>query len=180
MEHDSLNRLRDQPVPPPDLERRVVNAVRASGGLRPVRTWKDTARMAAAAVLLVTAGFTAGTFWHRQAAAPPNVPSTRWMLLLANDEIPAADGASRAAEYGAWMRDLAARGVSITGDELAGAARVVTTNGREDTVAPLATVGGYFIVDGLSEADAVALAAASPHVTYGGTVVVKRLITSGR
>lgn len=178
MERDSLNRLRDQPVPSPDLERRVVSAVRAAGGLRPLRTWQDAARTAAAAVLLVTAGFTAGTFWHRQATAPTAAPATRWMLLLANDEIPAADGASRAAEYGAWMRDLAARGVSITGDELAEAARVVITGGREGTVASLADVGGYFIVDGLSEADAVALAAASPHVKYGGTVVVKQLITA--
>lgn len=166
----------EHPSPPPELERRVIEAVRRAGGLQPAGRWKGPMRMAAAAMLFLAAGFAGGVFWQSASDAPASPSTDRWMLLLADDATPLGGGDSRAAEYGAWMRDIANRGVRITGAELASGGRVVASLGGEGTGSPLATVGGYFIVDDVSEQEAVALAAASPHVRYGGTIVVKRLL----
>lgn len=166
----------EHPSPPPELERRVIEAVRRAGGLHPAGRWNSPVRMAAAAVFFLIAGFAGGAFWQSASDAPASTSTDRWMLLVADDAAPAAGGDTRAAEYGAWMRDMATRGVRITGAELAPGGRVVASLGGEGTRSPLALAGGYFIVDDVTEEEAVALAAASPHVRYGGTIVVKRLL----
>ena len=57
--------------------------------------------------------------------APQAAPAqARYLLLLAGDVTPAADGSSRAAEYGEWARSLSARGIAVSGDELTSHAEI--------------------------------------------------------
>jgi hypothetical protein len=95
-------------------------------------------------------------------------------LLLAGDVTPAADGSTRAAEYGEWARSLSARGIAVSGDELTSHAELVT-NARAAAFPDLTSVGGYFIVEAADDGAAAALAHTCPHIKYGGSIVVRRV-----
>ena len=171
-------RLREKPVPPAKLESRVVAALRAEGLIRARPVWSLPAGPAriAASLLIFVAGAVAGRavppewFTDRQAAST----QPRYLLFLAGDVIPAADGSSRAAEYGEWARSLIARGVAVSGDELRSHAEIVTNN-RTATFPDLASVGGYFLIEASDDTTAAALARTCPHVKYGGSIVVRRV-----
>jgi hypothetical protein len=103
----------------------------------------------------------------------------RYMLLLAGDETPTTDNASRAEEYGAWARDLSMKGIPVDGEELIGTATLISTRGA--ALSDLANVGGFFIIEAENDAAAAALAQTCPHVKYGGSVVVRKVVaTEGR
>lgn len=174
MTDDPLAALRQTPVPPDDLEARVVTAVTEAGGIRPARPGRSWLWRLAASIMLFGAGVTAGLQWPTTTPAAAEA-GPRWMLLLGGDVTPAADGSTRADEYGAWMRDLMGRGVVITGAELADDGRLVRGNDGE-RLAPLAGVGGYFIVQAPTQADALTIAESCPHARYGGTIAVHRLM----
>jgi hypothetical protein len=180
MARDPLETLREQPCPPESLERRVVAAVRTAGAIGPraaSRRWW----LSAAAVVLFASGVTAGRLWPgvgENAPAPPVTSS--YLLLLEGDVTPSADRGSRAAEYGAWATTVADRGVGIRGAELADGGQVVNSDAAAEPPTALREVTGYFIVNAASEVEAVSLAQSSPHVKYGGTVVVKKILPVNR
>jgi hypothetical protein len=174
MEPDPLETLRQSPQPPPELQRKVVAAVRAAGGFggrTPGRSW--ILHLAAALVIFASGIGVGRTSIGRPAATPA---AASFLLLLAGDVTPAADRSSRAAEYGDWARQVAAGGVGVRGSELEEGGRVVTRRRANEPMAALLAAGGYFVVDVETEAEAVALAESSPHVKYGGSVVVRRLV----
>jgi hypothetical protein len=172
---DETAQLRRGPTVPPALEARVAAALRTDGLIRSGRPWSRVARVAAA-LLLFTAGASAG-YWlspttpttRSQAPAP-----SRYLLLLAGDVTPPADGSTRASEYGAWARSLALRGISVSGEELTDHAAIVTHD-PDATFPDLAAVGGYFLIEASDDAAAAALARTCPHVKYGGSVIVRRV-----
>lgn len=172
---DETSGLRHTPPVPPALEVRVVSALRADGLIRPNWSWSFMARTAAA-LLLFSAGASAG-YWLSPAAAPHRSQSSapsRYLLLLAGDVTPAADGSTRASEYGEWARHLAMRGIAVSGEELTNHAETVAA--RSDASFPdLASVGGYFIIEADDDEAAAALARTCPHVKYGGSVIVRRV-----
>jgi hypothetical protein len=171
---DDLARLRQSPQPSSSLEHRVVSAMRQEGLLRR-RPLTRVLSSVAAAAMLFTLGAVSGRYvWPGPVAPGPNDRGPQYMLLLAGDVTPSADGSTRAEEYGQWARDVAARGIRISGLELADSAGVI--RGRSNRDFPeLAAVGGFFLVNAASDESAAALARSSPHVKYGGTVVVKRV-----
>ena len=175
---DAAN-LRKKPVPPATLEPRVVAALRADGLIRSGSVWSLPAGPAkiAASLLIFVAGAIAGHYLPLESAGTPqSTPARpRYLLLLAGDVTPAADGSSRAAEYGEWARSLSARGIAVSGDELTSHAEIVT-NARVATFPDLSSVGGYFIIEAADDGAAAALAHTCPHVKYGGSVIVPRVM----
>jgi hypothetical protein len=162
------------------LEARVLTSLRAEGLVRTSR-WRRHLAHLAAAVAIFVAGAAAGQLAGvRSAPAPPDTAATpRYLLLLAGDVTPAADGSSRADEYGAWARSLAARRIPVRGDELSD--RAITVSTRPAAAFPeLSSVGGYFLIQAADDAEAEALARTSPHVKYGGSVVIRRVVVDSR
>ena len=166
--------LSGSPVAPATLEPRVVAALRADGLIRSRSLWSQPMRIAAS-LLIFAAGALAGRYVSPESFLTPRPnPSSRYLLLLAGDVTPAADGSSRADEYGAWARSLAARGIAVSGEELSSHAEVVTHKASL-TFPDLSSVGGYFVIEASDDAAAAALARTCPHIKYGGSIVVRRV-----
>jgi hypothetical protein len=162
--------------PPPRLEDAVVGALFAQGVLRPRRSWRAPALLAAALAL-----FAAGLAIGR--APSTRAPyGSRFLLLLFDETASApAEEASRVAEYGAWVRGLAHPGTIARGDKLAPEARLLTRSASGVSETPLGAeaspgaLGGLFVIEAKSWAEALALARTCPHLAHGGRVVVRKV-----
>lgn len=168
---EETTRLRDAPQPPPALESRVVAALRAEGQIGGRRQSSSLVRIAAS-ILIFASGVFLGRYVPTSEVIDHATP--RYMLLLAGDVTPAADGSSRAAEYADWARSLAARGTAVMGDELSDHAEIVANNAAT-SFSDLTSIGGYFVISAGNDAEAAALARTCPHVKYGGSIVVRRI-----
>jgi hypothetical protein len=171
---DETEKLRQSPVPPPILESRVVHALRREGL---IRTNSDSSWLAriAASLLVFVLGAAAGHYLLPELRTPQAAPAQpRYLLLLSGDVAPASDGSTRATEYGNWARSLGAKGVSISGEELAAHAETVS-NVNGASFPDLTTVGGFFLIEAKDDASAAALAKTCPHIRYGGSIVVRRI-----
>lgn len=158
---DALRRLPREVTPPPHLAASIARSAAFA---------KTTARRSglvwrvAVAASLVTVAFAAGRV---TAPTPVNAPAAgpRFALLLYGG--PADGGDDRAAEYGAWARDLRRAGGQVSGERLADetwAAGVAFAD-------PL-PLRGFFIIGAANAEEALALAQRHPH-TRDGTVVVR-------
>jgi hypothetical protein len=173
-------------MPPPELEERVIRTLEAGGLIRSrARLHSRLAPIAAAAgVLLFAAGVLLGARWS-PAAAPAG---PRFMLLLHSAEqavsLDAAGEQQRADEYRKWLGSLRAEGVSIDGERLGPSGVLVDRTGTHPLAGaetrPLASLQGYFMVEGIDRDAAAALARRSPHVAYGGLVVIRAVDTPRR
>lgn len=173
-----LTALRQGPLPPDDLEARVLSAARSSGLVR-VSTWRAHLVRVAASVALLLAGAAAGRMlWPAPAGSEGAQATTRYLFLLAGDVAPAPDGDTRASEYGAWARGVAARGIAVDGEELTEAASVIGTRGS--AFPELSAVGGYFLIEARDDAAAAELARSCPHVKYGGSVIIRKVVSPTR
>jgi hypothetical protein len=105
------------------------------------------------------------------------------MLLIAEDTMytPPADSIeanARVAEYTEWAGRLAGGGHLLSAGELAYAGTDVRSSGKSASVIDTraGAISGYFLVRAESLAQAEQLAAESPHLRYGGTVVVRPIV----
>lgn len=173
---------RETPLPP-DLEDRVVAALRRHGLLpaRPIRGWSLAGRAAAAAaaaVLLFASG------WMMRARRPSASPASQptFVLLLRDGPTyqPAKEGEhqQRVAEYRAWAQKLRQAGVGISGEKLKDEAQVLTGSGAE--VLPpegsgeaLGVIGGFFFLDVSDAQQAADIAKDCPHLRHGGTIEIR-------
>jgi hypothetical protein len=152
-----LSRLKRDVAPPPALEERTVASLRAARMLSPRRSQPLRWLVTAAAIAVAFAG---GIVAARATPSPASGP--RFVLLLyGGDADPSRD---RHAEYAAWARTVATRGLSISGEELSGP--------PEDAVPR-----GYFIVSARTSEQANQVAASCPHVRYGGRIVVRAIVS---
>jgi hypothetical protein len=181
-ELERLRAARADGVPPPGLEDDTVILLRERGLVRrgrltavPVasafrRKWVTAAGLigvAAALVIAVVWGITN----NRAAPAVPTGP--RFVLLLYAGTDPAAAAAeSRRAEYAAWARDVASRGVAISGEELSDETREVGPSAGPTVDLPR----GFFVVSAADLDSARQIASTCPHLRYGGRIVVKRIV----
>lgn len=171
---DETAALGHGPDVPAALEARVVGALRAEGLIR-TRGLSPLVMRIAASLLIFVGGAIAGRFaWPETSPQRPSDAPARYLLLLAGDVTPAADGSTRAAEYGEWARSVAARGIAVSGEELSTHAQVVSQK-PSATFPDLSSAGGYFLISAADDAEAVSLARTCPHVKYGGSIVVRRV-----
>ncbi len=166
--------LRQEPIPPPMLESRVVAAMRADGLIRTGSLWSRPARIAASMLIFVAGAMVGHAAPREWFVSPPTATQPKYLLLLAGDVTPAADGSTRAVEYGAWARSLTARGIAVSGEELSSQAEIVATE-RGVTFPDLTSVGGYFLIAASDDGAAAAVARTCPHIKYGGSIVVRRV-----
>lgn len=201
-ERAALERLAHE-APPDDLETSVVAALRHRGlvgsggtGVPTHRRWGWAALALAASLAAFYAGIRVS---DRGAGSAPPAPTPapsqaatapeRFLLLLYEDDAYRAattptERHARVAEYSAWAGEVHAEGTIIDGEELAPPGESRMLDGRGDTVVesggapvgPTGTLAGYFVIEATDAAAAVATARTMPHLKYGGTVVVRRVI----
>jgi hypothetical protein len=116
----------------------------------------------AAAVALVVIGAIAGRASAR--FEPTHV-------ILIQDDAAGGDEQARIREYGAWARDLRIRGERLddTRETLRSGAAVRSSAARAHAI------GGFFLIDAGSEADAERIARSCPHIRHGGSVELRRI-----
>ena len=151
--------------PPPDLEDRVVAALRDRGQLAPSRRSSAVRGLAvaAAALVLFLSGYSIG------ASTAPTRPADdaeapRFLLLLHETPATATTGLPEpqlVEEYRQWARGVSAGGTPIQGEKL------------KDT--PGQTLSGFFIVAAPTREAAEAIAASCPHSRYGGRIEVREI-----
>jgi len=165
---DALPRTID---PPPDLEQRAFERLRASGALRPRRRFTRPMGLAAAVVLLA-AGFVLGRIVPTGSEEPAG---PRYLLLLYGAPSPTSEAeAARVAEYAAWAREEAAEGRLLGGEKLGDAAIVLGDAQSGPAASP--EPAGFFLIRASTRAEAEATAARCPHLRHGGTLVLKRIV----
>lgn len=190
-EENLLARLPGEVPPPPELEERVARALRSEGllggegGRRRWRPASTPARLVAAAVvaaLLFGVGWVAGG--GGAGGTAPGPPGDRYLLLLyegegfraAESEIPRL-----VAEYSAWARELHGDGQLLLAEKLESGGRVLTAGAtglevRSGTpVAAEGSLAGFYLITARSWEEAVRIAAAAPHLRYGGQVALRRI-----
>ena len=91
------------------------------------------------------------------------------LLLYAGSEPVTGSADDRRREYAQWARDIASRGVTISGEELAGEMRVI---GAATDVSPTQP-RGFFIVEAPDLAAAERLASTCPHFRHGGRILIR-------
>ena len=126
-----------------------------------------TAWRVAVAVSLLVAAFFAGRF--SAASRPADHTGQAFAFLLYGGVSGAGD--DRAAEYGAWARDLTRSGRRVSGERLADQSAVAGMAMHDN--APLR---GFFIVEAANAAEAIDLARRHPHAR-DGTIVVRAIDT---
>jgi hypothetical protein len=170
-ERDRLAGARVAVEPPSGLEDRTVRALRERGLVRRPRPRAIAiGAVAAAAAIVLAAGWAAMS----RTAAPDDAP--RFVLLLyAGADASAGTADTRRREYAAWARDLASRGVAITGEELGDDTREVGAGASSSSSADLLP-RGFFVVSAESLEAAERIAATCPHIRYGGRIVIRRIV----
>lgn len=180
-DHEDLTRLPQEIEPPGNLEARTVASLRASGALahgpriRPA--WRSTVQIAAA-IALLAGGFLAGRLSTVAPVASPDADASRYLLLLYGGDTAADDEEeeqARVQEYATWAESLRQAGQLVGADRLA--ARVDVLGSAADPAPATSPPSGYFMVRAASRDEALAIAAACPHIRYGGTVVVRAIDT---
>lgn len=150
-----------------------------SGTSRRVST--GALRKAASILLLLAGGVGGYVLRGGLPSAPAPGPGASTFLLLVRGEEPDAriESSVLTAEYGAWAATLAEDGRLVDANKLAdepgrwvSGASVPDERSRSD-------VQGYFLITAPDYAAAVELAAASPHIRYGGTFEIRQIEPTG-
>jgi len=168
MTEDDLSSLARELVPPPNLERKVIHALVAKNLIRP-----GTQRMwwagAAAALILLAAGFTLGRIWQ---PGSPKAQPTFVILLREQGNWRSAttpeEERSRVDEYRAWASQLRAQGRTVHGLELLPDSRALGDGTISNT-----GIAGFFTFTAATLDEAVTIARTCPHLRYGGQVEVR-------
>lgn len=174
---EGLSRLPAEVEPPTRVEDRLVASLRTRGDIRTPRSrlpWPIGLGVAAAAVFAIA-------LLRRQTSTESTEP--QFLLLIAEDSryTPPADSTearARVVEYTEWAGRLAGLGKLVTAGELAYSGTDVRAQGNSPSVidSRVGAVSGFFLVRAESVAQAEQLAAESPHLKYGGTVVVRAIL----
>jgi len=168
-EQADFDRLPREMTPPAALEDRVVAALARTGSIRSHRpAWLLPV---AAGFLLLMAGFGAGRLVPTIGSVPP---TERYLLLLYGaDAASASEEQVRVAEYRAWASVQQQAGRLLVAEKLSDEARVFGPGAS----APASGRGpaGFFLIRASTPEEAAAVAASCPHLSYGGTVVVRRV-----
>jgi hypothetical protein len=167
-----MNSLPREVTPPPELEARVVSALRAEGLLRPTTTisWMHVA----AALVLLAVGIFIGRAWPQQPSDPIATSDPRFLFLLTEADT-SGDDAARAEAYRQWAVQQRDAGRQISGERLADSGVAVVRRGELPIAR--AEVQGFFVVSASTLDEAVTVARSSPHVQSGGTIIVRQIDT---
>ena len=168
---DLAEALRDARVPmtpPRALEDTTIAALRQRGLVYPRRGRAMAAWAAAAAAIVLIAG------WAISSRTPAPIAGPRFVLLLyAGSDPVSGTPDTRRSEYGAWARGLSSRGVQVSGEELSEESAAL---GAASGAAGDALPRGFFVIQADDLAAAQRIAETCPHLRYGGRIVIKRIV----
>lgn len=171
-------------APPPELERRVVSALKAEGLLSERESHTQRWRIAAAAAAICLMGFAGGLIFQKHfapapAAAAPAVSmseNTFVLFLMEDSQYRSARTASeqqqRVQLYRDWAIDLRNRGIPVSGAKLRPEISFVSPNSALHAGSGIA---GYFLVDAENETEALRIARTCPHLQFGGKIELRRI-----
>jgi hypothetical protein len=164
--------------PGPDVEDRIVAALRARGLIR--TSWtrsRFAARLAAAAagLALLAAGFAVGRASTPRPGEEPAQTRFALFLLRGAEALPEnpVEEAGRVAEYRSWARGLAGAGRFVSGEKLEDRAEQIGAPAGAVASASEEEVRGFFIISAESFDDALAIARQCPHLRHGGRILVR-------
>lgn len=183
------------------LDRLADEGLLRARGSRPVAAHRRRPLALAAGIALAFLGGALGggfgvTAFQERAAPIATDPHPRFLLLLYQDDgfdPQGRTGMQIVEEYGSWAGDLAARNQLVSAEKLGEDGRLVGGAGEAqgirsgETLAweapelsgPEGALGGFLLIRAASYEEAVEIAAASPHVRYGGAVVIRRVDEGG-
>ena len=174
---------------PDGFTERVAERLRAGSSTRASelsRSRRRTAAIAAVWVLTLAgagaAGYGAGSASGRTPTATSGAAADargRFLLILleADSMWPPRPGAARSG-YGEWGRALREQGRYVVAEKLTNdQGTLVARNSAEPAGdrARSTLVSGYYIVRATGYDEAVAIAEGSPHLKYGGSILVRRI-----
>jgi hypothetical protein len=164
--------------PRPEVEDRIVAALRARGLIRTAWTRSRlAARLAAAAagLALLAAGFAVGRGSTPRPGDAPAEPRFALFLLRGSERLPENPGeeAGRVAEYRSWARGLAGAGRFVSGEKLEDRGEQIGAPGGAAASVPEEEVRGFFIISAENFEDALAIARQCPHLRHGGRILVR-------
>ena len=166
----ALGAARVPKAPPPAVEEATLAALRERGLVYTRRRLAITMWTAAAAAAIIA--IVAWLVLMRTTPPPPDGP--RFVLLLYAGSEPVSGTADvRREEYGAWARDLASRGVQVSGEELSEESAALGTTTASEAALPR----GFFVIRADDLAAAQRIASTCPHLRYGGRIVIKRVVS---
>lgn len=162
----------DQTPPPPRIRREVIRSLRRQGLVRPpvVNRIARGVAISGVAAALVFIGARLDSWTEAGADGSP-----RFLLLLYEGESFQSDE-SHVREYAAWAGSLHERGALVVAEKLGDKVEAlgdVETLGDVESEAPSMLPTGFFLIRAESLRRAVEIARGSPHLRYGGWVVVK-------
>ena len=166
---------------PPELEERIVAALREKGALTPRRPATSRLWLAAAAVACFAAGWLGRGFSMPRAASAETGPLYLILLSQLPDSPDAADEARLVDEYRSWAESLERAHQLVRAERLAPEAKLVVPpalpaiGGRNETTP---TPSGFFLIRAKSLGDAVAVARGCPHLRHGGSLSVHTVDTT--
>ena len=164
--------------PRPEVEERIVAALRARGLIR--TSWtrsRFAARLVAAAagLALVAVGFAAGRGSAGRAEDAPAEPRFALFLLRGSELLPEnpQEEAGRVEEYRSWARGLAGAGRFVSGEKLEDRGEQIGAPAGAPASPPEEEVRGYFVISAGNFDEALAIARQCPHLRHGGRILVR-------
>ena len=170
MSDNPLETFAREATPSPALQRRVEASLRRRGLLAKGPPWR-LAGFAASLVLALGAGYIAG----RAGAAPPSHGGRQYLLLLREDSSYRDDRPvdEIVREYAQWANSLRRNDLLVMAEKLGDEEASVGGAASSLTSAAESPTTGFFLVRAPDLAAAQAIAASSPHIRYGGRIVVR-------
>jgi hypothetical protein len=169
MSDNPLDTFAREAQPAPALQRRIEQTLRKRGHLTSRSTPWRSIGLAASLLIAAGLGFAAGRV--RPAVQPHE--GRQYLLLLREDSTYRDDRpiGEIVREYGQWADSLRRENLLVSAQKLGDEQESVTAS--DVPIATESPTTGFFLVRASTLEDARAIAAASPHVKYGGRIVVR-------
>jgi hypothetical protein len=179
-----LDALTREMEPPPDVEERLVSALKDRGMIAAPGSGPQRApwwQLAAAALIAATLGW----FGHSliEPAAPATIAQHQFLLLLSEPETlqTTKPESELVEEYRVWANDLGRQGLLLDAQKLRDGGellRPVSAAGVPRATG-LDSISGFFLVRAGSWDEALDLARTCPHLAYGGDISVRMIEETG-
>ena len=192
-EVDALGKLQKEKVPPPQVERRTLEALREHQLIRQSRFARYQRPLligfaTAACLAFFSLGFVIGGRWRSTTTTPPSQPEFLLLIRSSAHEKPTTstdDEIRRIKEYSAWGRTLAQQGLLRDAEKLKDEGQ--TLNLVQDQLVVKSSppnidpdaIGGFFLIQARDYQQAISIARECPHLKYGGAVEIRQIDAIG-
>lgn len=174
---DELKKAFRHQAPPQGLEKNVLSTLHQLGYLQKntIMNSKKTSMLifAFSAVFFFGGFFIAKKFFLEK---KDELAGYNYVMLLTEDTHfkPGKPESQLVTEYTNWMNGVIAKGYKITGMPLE-MQKTIISNNTETPVSEENSITGFFLIQATSKETLEALVKTSPHVQYGGGIMIKTI-----